>query len=183
MTRTQFIEEVNCWSELIGFCYDYECSYCDDVYDEDRKDDYFDSELVEYARNADSWQDMLNYLQDIPTGGDYYIKDDYDDWREADDDDFCNYKDDILEWGDNGDVWDEEEEDEDDEEYYDPDGELVDESYYEDDEEEELEEGCTLGELFSASASKLQVIEQIEEQKREEANRFFDEFIELSLDN
>lgn len=182
MTRNQFIEEVNCWSELRDFCYDYECSYCDDVYDDDQKDDYFNSELVEYARNAGDWRNMLGYLQDIPTGYDYYIKDDYDDWREADDDDFSTYKDDILEWGDNNEVWDEEEE-----EYYDPDGEEVDESYYEENEEEELaeepEEGCTLGELFSASASKLQIIEQFEEKKREEENKFFEELIELSLDD
>lgn len=178
MTRNQFIEEVNCWSELIDFCYDYECSYCDDVYDEDRKDEYFDSELVEYARNAESWQDMLEYLQDIPTGGDYYIRDDYDEWREADDDDFCSYKDDILEWGDNGDVWDEDEE-----EYDDGYDEVDDEESYAKEEDEELEEGCTLSELFSASASKLQVIERAEEQKREEANKLFDEFIELSHGN
>lgn len=180
MTRNQFIEEVNCWSELLGFCYDYDCSYCEDVYNEDSKNDYFDSELVEYAKNAEDWQDMLEYLQNIPTGGDYYIKDDYDEWSEADDDDFDNYKDAVLEWGDNGEVWDEEE---DEEEYYDPDGELVDESYYEEDGEEELEEGCTLGELFSESASKLQIIEQIEERKREEADKFFEELIELSLDD
>lgn len=180
MTRNQFIEEVNCWSELLGFCYDYDCGYCEDVYNEDSKNDYFDSELVEYARNAEDWQDMLEYLQNIPTGGDYYIKDDYDEWREADDDDFDNYKDAVLEWGDNDEVWDEEE---DEEEYYDPDGEIVDESYYETDDELELEEGCTLGELFSESASKLQVIERFEEQKREEANKFFEEFIEVSLDN
>lgn len=179
MTRNQFIEEVNCWSELIDFCYDYDCSYCEDVYNEDSKDEYFDSELVEYARNAQNWRDMLEYLQDIPTGSEYYIRDNYDDWHEADDDDFDNYKNDVLEWGDNSEVWDEED---DDEEYYDPDGELVDESYYEE-EDDELEEGCTLGELFSESASKLQIIEQIEERKREEADKFFEELIELSLDD
>lgn len=69
MTRNQFIEEVNCWSELIDFCYDYDCDYCEDVYNEDSKNDYFDSELVDYARSAENWQDMLGYLQDIPTGG------------------------------------------------------------------------------------------------------------------
>ena len=31
MTRQQFIDEVNDWWELIDFCNEEGCSYCDDV--------------------------------------------------------------------------------------------------------------------------------------------------------
>lgn len=142
MTRAEFIDEVQCWSELIDFCYDSECDYCSDVYDDDAKDEYFNEELVSLAENADGWRDLYRQLDDIPTGYDYYIRNDYDEWRGADDGDFDSYKEDILEWGDNCDIWDEEEEDDIDEE------EITDDEDLEDEDFEELEEGCSLGELL-----------------------------------
>lgn len=169
MTRDEFIEGVRCWHELIDFCYDYGCSYCENVYDDEQKDDYFNDDLVEMARNADSWQDMLEELNDIPDGHDYYIRDDYGDWRGAGTDDFDEYKDDVLRWADDREVWDE-----DDEEEYD-----ADESSEEDD--ETLEEGCSLGELFTSSATKLQTIEIEAEREREQAEQFFEQFIAAAI--
>lgn len=169
MTRDEFINEVNCWSELLDWCYDYDCSYCEDVYTEDSKDGYFDDDLVDMARNAGSWRDMLDELNDIPTGYDYYIRNDYGEWRGADDDDFDSYKDDILEWGDDNDVWDEDEEE--DEEY------ACDESESDDDDGFEIEEGCSLNELFTSCTSNLQRIEQQEEQAQEQESRSFEALI------
>lgn len=173
MTREEFIENIRSWNDLLQFCYDYDCDYCEDVYDEDAKDDYFNNDIVEMARNADSWQDLYRQLEDIPTGYDYYINDDYD-WRGADDRDFDNYKSDVLSWGDDYDVWDEEDEDDEDvlEEEY-----VVAEEMEDDKDDEELEEGCSLGELFTSSATKLQTIEIEAEKEREREEKFFEQFL------
>lgn len=151
MTRTEFIENITTWYELLDFCSDEGCDWCENVYSEDAKDEHFDYNLVDMARNAGNWQDLLDTLNDIPTGYDYYILDDYGDFRGADDDDFDSYKNDVLEWGDDHDIWeDEEEEAEDGEEE-----EVIDE---EEDDGFPVEEGCSIGELFASGASCLQTI-------------------------
>lgn len=177
MTRHEFIEDVGYWYELINFCYDYGCPCCDSIYDDDQKDEYFNDNLVEMARNADSWQDMLRELEDIPDGDDYYICDDYEDWQGVSDSDFGEYKDDVLQWADEHEVWDADDEEEDvlEEEYE------ANETSDEDEDDETLEEGCSLGELFSSSATKLQTIETEAEREREQAEQFFEQFIAVSI--
>ena len=64
-------------------------------------DDYINETLVDMARNSDGWRDLRNMLNDIPTGYDYYIRDEYDEFREADDDEFEDYKSSVIAWGDN----------------------------------------------------------------------------------
>lgn len=177
MTREEFIENVQSWSDLLDFCYDEGCDYCEDVYDDDAKDDYFDSEIISMARNADDWRDLYRQLEDIPTGYDYYIYDDYG-WHGAEEADFDSHKSDVLSWGDNREVWDEYDE----EEGYEEDEEILEEEYVadeaqEDEGDEELEEGCSLGELFTSSATKLQTIEIEAERKREQEEKFFEQFI------
>lgn len=175
MTREEFIENVTCWSDLISFCDNEGCSYCEDIYDEYAKDEYFDDCIVDMARNADGWADLYRELDEIPTGYDYYISDDYG-WHGADDDDFDEYKSDVLSWGDDREVWDEEEEDEFDE-LLDEEDE-IDEAHEEDEDDEvELEEGCSLGELFTSSATKLQTIEIEAEKEREREEKFFEQFL------
>lgn len=39
MTRNEFLDTVNDWYELIEFCNDVGCSYCDDVYSEESMND------------------------------------------------------------------------------------------------------------------------------------------------
>lgn len=182
MTREEFIENIQCWSDLIGFCCDEGCDYCDDVYDEDAKDGYFDDELVEMARNADDWRDLYRQLEDIPTGCDYYIRNAYDEWHGADDEDFDNYKEDILSWGDNSDIWDEEEEDDEDEgeEIFDEECPVY-EAPKEEEDYEEPEEGCSLGELFTSCTSKFQTIEIEAEQERKREEREFEQFIAAAV--
>lgn len=173
MTRGEFIENVQCWSDLLSFCYDEGCDYCEDIYTEDSKDEYFNDSIVEMARYADNWQDLYRQLDDIPTGYNYYINDD-DGWRGADDDDFEEYKSDVLQWADDGEIWDEE--DDEDEEVSEEEYES-DETLDVDDDIEALEEGCSLGELFTSSATKLQTIEIEAERKREQEEQFFEQFI------
>lgn len=177
MTRDEFIENVNGWSDLIDFCYDYDCNYCEDVYDDEQKDDYFNERLAEMAENAGSWRELKYDLNDIPDDYDYYIRDEYGDWEGADDDDFDEYKDDILRWADDREVWDEED---DDEEYEDERSCDVDD--VEDDlEDEEFEDGCSLGELFTSCTSTLQTIQIVADQERKQEELKFKQLISPAI--
>lgn len=164
MTREDFIENIQSWEDLISFCSDYGCDYCEDVYDDDQMDDYINETLVDMARNSDGWRDLRNMLNDIPTGYDYYIRDEYDEFREADDDEFEDYKSSVLEWGDDGDVWDEDEE----EDYYDDEDEepaptLRSTGESNNEEEDVVEEGCSLKELFESGVDSLRALSEKEE--------------------
>lgn len=99
-----------------GFCYDNDCGICDDIYDDESKDDYINEHLSDMADDADSWQSLYRTLDDIPTGYDYYRLDDYGEFNGLGDDDFEDYKDEVLEWMDDNEYWDEDEDDE--EEYF-----------------------------------------------------------------
>lgn len=148
MTRQEFIDDVTSWSELIDFCYDQDCDICEDIYSEEAKDDHFNNDLVEMARNANDWEELLETLNDIPTGYDYYICNEYDEFRGADEDDFDSYKDDVLEWMDDGEYWDEYDEEEEPEEYIDPEDEVPVEK-----------EDVSFAELFTTCSSQVQKLE------------------------
>lgn len=145
MTRQDFINDVNDFDELISFCNDYECDLCEDVYDESARDEYIDDNLRDMASNADGWQSLLDTLRYIPTGYDYYRRDDYDDWEGLGDYEFEQYKQDVLEWADDNDIWEEDEE----------------EALPEDDDDDEefvADEPMSIGELMGVCSSQLQQI-------------------------
>ena len=154
MTRQEFIDNVTTWSELLYFCYDENIDFCEDVYTEDAKDEYFDDILVDMARDAGSWQELYDRLEEIPTGYDYYIRDDYGDFEGADDDDFDSHYEDVLEYMDCNEYWDDDDGDEDYEE------EPVREEYVDPEDEEPVEEeDVSIAELFTTCNSKLQKID------------------------
>lgn len=113
MTRQEFIDNIHYWSELIEFCSDNGCDYCEDIYDSETWNDYVDDDVAEMAGN-DGWRVILDVLQgyDELSGYDYYRRNDYGEWIGLDDDDFESYKDDVCGWMDNNDYWDEEDEEE-----------------------------------------------------------------------
>ena len=150
MTRIEFIQDVTDWYDLLEFCHNEDCDICEDIYSEEGKDDHFNGMLVEMARNADTWQDLYDRLEEIPNGYGHYITDGYDWLRIAEDDDFVQYKDDVLEWGDENDIWEDEYEDED---YVEDEGDVEEE-----DDDFEAVEGCTLKELFVSGISCLHTI-------------------------
>lgn len=78
MTRIEFLGNVNDWPELIEFCNDMGCRYCDDVY----------------------------FEKDIHSGYDYYRCDNLGNWEGLDDFDFADYKNDVLGWMDGNAYWD-----------------------------------------------------------------------------
>lgn len=111
MTRQDFINDIECWCELIDFCNDEGCYECEDIYDSEQRDDFLNEEVENIARN-ETWREMLETLQGFADGSgyDYYIKDNYGDFVGLDDDDFDAYKSEVLDWGDRYDIWDDDEE-------------------------------------------------------------------------
>lgn len=160
MTREEFINDVTTWDELKDFCYDYSCDYCDDVYDDDSLNDYLNRAIEDWAGNM-LWRQLRDRLECIPTDGEWYSIDEYEDINELDDVDFDGYKSDVLSWADDRCVWDEE--DDEDEEYIEDEEENV-----EDDEDDGvIEEPFSLLELYSSCHDDV-TNALMEEEKREE---------------
>lgn len=116
MTRTEFLENIETFGELKDFCYDEDCSLLEDVYDEEGMDSFVNECLMDWARN-DTWQELYSRLDDIPTGYDWY-RYEYGDWEVLDGEDFEDYKNDVLEWGDENDIWDAEDDEYDDDDNF-----------------------------------------------------------------
>ena len=168
MTRQEFLDDVCDFDELREFCYDNDCTICDYIYDDDSKDDYINEHLSDMADDADDWQSLYRTLNDIPTGYDYYCLSDYGDFYGLDDADFEGYKDEVLEWMDNNEYWDEDEDDE--EEYFPPEDEY---SEGEDDEESCEEDMQPIDELFSLCSEQLRVIDAKEKAEEQRSNEEF----------
>ena len=171
MTRAEFYENVTTWWDLKNFCSDEQCDICDDIYDEEGRDDYINDCLMDWARN-DSWTELLSRLEDIPTGYDYYRYDDYGDWVGLDDGDFDEIRDEVAEWMDDNGYWDDDEEEADDEEdtpFIDPeDAEPID------------DEDCSLGELFEGSVARIRAISEEELEAARETERALQDFLSFT---
>lgn len=171
MTREEFYENVTTWWDLKNFCSDEQCDICDDICDEESRDDYINECLIDWARN-DSWTELLSRLEDIPTGYDYYRYDDYGDWVGLDDGDFDEIRDEVAEWMDDNGYWDDDEEEADDEEdtpFIDPeDAEPID------------DEDCSLGELFEGSVARIRAISEEELEAARETERALQDFLSFT---
>lgn len=170
MTRQQFVDEVNDWWDLTDFCYDNDCSYCDDVYPEDSRDERINEYLVNMARDADCWQSLLDSLSSIETGYEYYRETDDGTWVGLDNTyDFESYKDDVLDWGDSNDIWDDDEE------------EPLYESPFSDDETEDddfvTNEPISVSELMSECNSQFQQLYSDKQEKEVADDGAFEVFI------
>lgn len=108
MTRRQFIENITEWSELISFCYDEDCTICEYIYDENGMDVEINEYLRDYVDDYD-WEQIRDYLSDIPIGVGYFRQNGAFSWEELDYGDFREYKRDVLYWMDDGGYWDDEE--------------------------------------------------------------------------
>ena len=126
MTRQEFIETINDFSDLIEFCNDYNLSTCEDIMSDDTLDEEINYRLENYRDYFSNWREARDFLSDIDTS--YY-------WYDQDfngiDYDFDEYKERALGEGDDDGIWDddeEEEEEDDDEEIEGPDAGVGDES-------------------------------------------------------
>ena len=150
MTRSEFWGQVNDWDELLSFCYDNDIYICDDIYTDNAKNDYINDNLSEYARDVNSWQNLLDILQSIPEDDDWYILDEYGEFVAADECDFSDRKELVSDEADNKDLWDYEEDDEDEE--------PIEEECEEDEVSEEIE--TSFDELYKNEGLKLTPISQ-----------------------
>mgnify|MGYP006988983649 CR=1 FL=1 len=143
MTRTQFEDEVRSWWELRDFCYEINCDVMDEFIDDDARNESINEDLVDLARN-NSWIEMLSILQgyDDESGYEYYIYDDYyGRYQGISDDEFYDYKQQVMDYADRYDAWDEEEEPE----------EPVDESVFTEENSVPVpDEDCVFDSLFNS---------------------------------
>lgn len=109
MTRREFIEEVNDFDDLTRFCWNNDCCICEYIRDGEQFDDY----IWESIRDWDySWENLRDWLDGLPSVNRYDYVDTEDECRVLDDDDFQDYKRQVLEWMDENDYWDEPDEEE-----------------------------------------------------------------------
>lgn len=175
MTRQDFIDGITTWSELIDFCYNEDCDICEDIIDSDEMDEEISDNLSEEAREC-SWRDIRDALNDITTGYSYYRRDGSFDYVPMDDSDFDSYKDDVIEWMDNGGYWDDEE-NYDDEPFYDEYSDFNCEENEEDAEITAVEEDFSVGELMGMCSVQFLGIQREAAQRRKQTDRELEQYL------
>lgn len=105
MTRNEFIDNITEWYELKDFCNDFDCDVCEDIYDDDDYDDIVEEDIRDAIADY-GWRDIRDFLGNLPSGYYYYRRNSAFDYDGLDDDDFEDYKADVLEWGDDYGAWD-----------------------------------------------------------------------------
>lgn len=172
MTRQGFIDEITVWDELIDFCYNEECDICEDIISNGSMCEAIEEELVDAAREY-SWRELRDALNSIDTDYDYYRREGVLSYYPVDDSDFDDYKDDVLEWMDNGGYWDDEEDDED---YDDPDWHYAEQSDSEGKEEEELpmeDEDFSINDLMGMCSVQFLRIQRDTAQGKKQSDKEF----------
>ena len=110
MTRSEFLENITTFWELIEFCEDQECSICEDVLDGDRLDEEVDEDIENVAADW-GWREIRDRLDDIPEHAEtgYFAREGTLDYTALTYQDFLSFKDDVCEWMTDNEYWDEEE--------------------------------------------------------------------------
>lgn len=106
--RSDFINNVTDWRDIIEFCVNNDLDIPTTLYDNDELNDYIEDNLEELARNY-YWTEVLEVLQNIPQGCDFYIReeDSFMEFSPARQSDFNLIKNEILEHMDDINGWDE----------------------------------------------------------------------------
>lgn len=111
MTRTEFVEEVLGFQDLIDFCND---NGCDDIvqhiYDKETVDGFIMEAIQSDCFGCDTWQGLYAILDEMPDCEWYDLEWGY---EEAE---FESRKDEVLDYMDDNGLWEEEEDEEDEEE-------------------------------------------------------------------
>lgn len=178
MTRQDFIDGVTEWYELLDFCYNEDCDICEDIVSNDTMCEEIDEELAEVVRER-SWRDVRNLLNDIDTDYDYYRREGCLSYSPVDDDsDFEDYKNDVIEWMDNGGYW----EDEEDDEAYDEAEPFDDDDFAPGEEDEESEppaedEDFSVGELMGMCSVQYLGIQREAAQRKQQNDKEFEQYL------
>ena len=172
MTRQYFIDNVNDWWELKDFCNDEDCEICSDVYGDEDMDEEINDAIREYSDDY-QWYELRDLLRDIPSGYNFYYRNSSFDWEGLDDNDFNSYKDDVLEWMDNGDYWDDE-----DDAGYDDCEETLSAEPEDDDEEPAPAEDFSVGDLMGMCSASFVTMQQESLRMEQESNDAFRNYVQ-----
>lgn len=174
MTRSEFLDNITEWYELKDFCNDFDCDVCEDIYDDDDYDDCVDEDIRDAIADY-SWRDIRDFLGNLPSGYDYYRRNSALDYDGLGDDDFEDYKEDVLEWGDDYGVWEDEEEEE-----YAEDDDFLDSQEEEPNEEESVEEeDFSVGDLIGMCGVVFVAIQNDEAEKQKEDDEAFAQLLNM----
>lgn len=177
MTRAEFMDNINSWDELKEFCSDWECDYCDDIYDEYDRDNEIGEDIGEYCSEY-SWYELRDQLNNIPSGYDYYRRNSAFDWDGADEEMFENYKMDVRDWADNNDAWDDENENEDEDDVF----ETEDDFFEEESTETPVEdEDFSVGDLIGMCSVAFVTIQKDNMRKIQEDKNAFEKFVDENV--
>ena len=110
MTREEFHNTITDFASLYELCCSMSrCYIMEGIYDQSGLDDYINDQIEYWARDQ-SWDELRDQLNDIPTGYDWYRVDDYGDIFSVEDE-FMEYKSEVEEWMEDNDYFDEDDDD------------------------------------------------------------------------
>ena len=162
MTREQFEEEICDFGDLKEWCWEHDCSICENIYDEDSMDDWVNECLVDWARDH-TWRELYRILEELPTGESWYYMNDWGDWEYCE----CNFnewKDEVLAWADENGEFNEKSFEDD---------EYVDPYILEPTEAEDV----ALEDMFSSDEVQVMAVKEEENESEEEQEEFYDIFV------
>ena len=103
MTRAEFINTIDSWPELLGFCHVHDCPVCADVHNTYERDQIVRENIMEWAHDM-TWQDICDILMDIPLHGNIFLYNDNGYWNDITED-FTEWKDKVILWGNQTGFW------------------------------------------------------------------------------
>lgn len=111
MTKQEFIDRVNDFEDLLNFCsnesIENDLDWYYDIYDYNEMREEVERDITE-ALNSNYWYDIRDMLNDIPDRGVYFERSDILMYN-CIDDDFDQFKDDVLQYANAHELWEEDE--------------------------------------------------------------------------
>ena len=89
MTRQEFLDSIESFSDLINFCNENDGyqAYTQNIYDNEDYDMEICRRISEYS-NENRWEEIRDWLDNLPYGCDYYeYDDDWSEWKGLEDED------------------------------------------------------------------------------------------------
>lgn len=170
--RLDFINNVTDWRDIIEFCVNNDLDFHTNIYNNDELNDYIEDNLEELARDY-YWTEVLDVLQNIPQGLDFYIKeeDSFMEFSPARQSDFDLIKNEILEYMDDINGWDEDEQEPD----------VSEESNQESENQEEFNINTDIS-IDDFLISNVNDFQKIMQDKQQEEDEIIDELSQIVVE-
>lgn len=170
--RLDFINNVTDWRDIIEFCVNNDLDFHNNIYDDNALNDYIEENLEELAHNY-YWTEVLDVLQSIPQGLDFYIReeDSFMEFSPARQSDFDFIKDEILEYMDDINGWDEDEQESD----------TSEESNHESENQEEFNINTDIS-IDDFLISNVNDFQKIMQDKQQEEDEIIDELSQIVVE-